>query len=189
MYNLRIIGIDPGSIICGYGVIEQLQKNKFKLIEYGAIKAKKHYEELPMRLKEIYLRISEVLKRTNPEIAAIESTFFSKNVQSLVKLAHARAVVMLASTLFELPIFEYSPREVKKSVTGKGAATKEQVSFMVKNILNIKETPDFLDVTDALAVALCYAMKGSQINNKPKSWEEFIKEHPERIKKNKLYND
>ena len=90
-------------------------------------------------------------------------------------------MAILAAVLVEIPISEYSPREVKKSVTGKGSASKEQVSYMIQNILDIKETPDFLDVTDALAVAVCHALKMGSISKGSKSWKEYIKEHPEKV--------
>ena len=107
--------------------------------------------------------------------------FYSKNAQSLMKLAHARGVAMLAASLYETAIFEYSPKEVKKSVTGNGSASKEQVSFMVKRILNIDETPDFFDSTDALAVAICHSMKAGKINAGPSNWKDFIKNNPDRV--------
>lgn len=175
-----VLGIDPGSVICGYGVIEK-KKNSLHVIEYGVIKAKKAHNELPNRLKEIYQRLLKVIERTKPEVAAFESTFYSKNVQSLLKLAHARASAMLAVAMNDTKISEYSPREIKKSVTGKGSASKEQVQFMVKTLLNIKETPEFYDVTDALAVAICHCLKSELPTKQSASWEEFIKKNPERI--------
>ncbi|MCL5991763.1 MAG: crossover junction endodeoxyribonuclease RuvC [Bacteroidetes bacterium] len=177
-----VLGIDPGSVICGYGVIEK-KKNSLCVVEYGVIKAKKAYDELPYRLREIYQRLIKVIDRTKPDVAAFESTFYSKNAQSLLKLAHARASAMLAAAMNDIPISEYSPREVKKSVTGKGSASKEQVQFMVKTLLKIKETPEFYDVTDALAVAVCHSLKSELPSKKAGSWEDFIKKNPERIAK------
>jgi crossover junction endodeoxyribonuclease RuvC len=179
---LRVLGIDPGSVICGYGVIEK-NKNSLYVVEYGVIKAKKASEELPNRLKEIYQRLLKVIERTKPDVAAFESTFYSKNAQSLLKLAHARASAILAAAMKDIPIAEYSPKEVKKSVTGKGSASKEQVQFMVKTLLNIKETPEFYDVTDALAVAICHSLKSEIPSNKSGTWEDFIKKNPNRVAK------
>jgi len=179
---LRVLGIDPGSVICGYGVIEK-KKNSLYVVEYGVIKAKKAHDELPYRLREIYQRLIQVVERCKPDVAAFESTFYSKNAQSLLKLAHARASAMLAAAMNDIPIAEYSPKEVKKSVTGKGSASKEQVQYMVKTLLNIKETPEFYDVTDALAVAICHCMKSEIPTKKGGSWEEFIKKNPNRIAK------
>jgi crossover junction endodeoxyribonuclease RuvC len=177
---LRILGIDPGSVICGYGVIEK-NLNSLNVIEYGVIKAKKAHELLPDRLKEIYLRLMKVIERTKPDISALETTFYSRNVQSLTKLSYARAAAMLAVSMNNVQIAEYSPREVKKSVTGKGGASKEQVQFMVKTILKIKETPEYFDVTDALAVALCHSLRSEHTHKAGNSWKEFIKNNPERI--------
>ncbi|MBE2190057.1 MAG: crossover junction endodeoxyribonuclease RuvC, partial [Candidatus Kapabacteria bacterium] len=126
---MRILGIDPGSVICGYGIIE-VEAGKIILVEYGVIKAKKKEEDFPLRLKEIFERLTSVIERHLPDESALESVFFSKNVQSLMKLSHARAAAMLASTLREIPVAEYSPREVKKAVTGNGNASKQQVEYM-----------------------------------------------------------
>lgn len=180
---MRILGIDPGSVICGYGVIE-LSGSKIILVEYGIIKAKKKEEEFPLRLKEIFNRLTSVIERHLPDETALESVFFSKNPQSLMKLSHARAVAMLASTMREIPVQEYSPREVKKAVTGNGNASKQQVEFMVKSLLKIKESQDFFDATDALAVALCHAYRW-KLNAAPiKSWKDFATRNPDKIVKN-----
>lgn len=177
---MRVLGIDPGSVICGFGVIEKRQ-NSLYLIEYGVIKAKKKEEAFPLRLKEIYERLSQVIERTLPDEAAFETIFYAKNVQSAMKLAHARAAAMLASTMKEIPVIEYSPKEVKKSVTGRGAASKEQVKFMVKKILNMTDDHEFLDATDALSIALCHLNKRNLPGTSSSNWKEFIKNNPERI--------
>lgn len=178
---MRVLGIDPGSIICGYGIIEKVG-NSLVLIEYGVIEAKKKEETFPLRLKNIYERLEQVIERTLPDEAAFESIFYAKNVQSMMKLAHARAVAMLAATMKEIPVVEYSTKEVKKSVTGRGAADKEQVRFMVKKILNISDDHKFLDATDALAVAICHINRSSLPHGKSSNWKDFIKNHPERVK-------
>ncbi len=177
---MRIIGIDPGSIICGFGVIEK-HNNEITVIEQGVIKARKFNKDLNIRLKEIYARLYQVITRTKPDTAAFESLFYSKNPQSLMKLSHARAAAILAAVNNDIPLREYSPSEVKKAVTGNGNASKEQVSFMVKSILETKETPEFFDVTDALAVAICHAYRGNSPNSNAKSWSEFITQNPDRI--------
>jgi crossover junction endodeoxyribonuclease RuvC len=179
---MKILGIDPGSRICGYGVIE-IHGNSLELIEYGVVKVNKKNAPLPNRLLEIYNRLTEVIKRTSPDIATFESLFYSKNVQSLVKLSHARAVAVLAAVENDLHISEFTPREIKKSVSGNGNAGKEQVQFMVKTILGIKETPEFYDVTDALAVAICHSIRSDSKTQSVKSWKEFIEQNPDRIVK------
>ncbi|MDQ1265174.1 MAG: crossover junction endodeoxyribonuclease RuvC [Bacteroidota bacterium] len=179
---MRILGIDPGSIFCGYGVIDN-DKNSFKLVELGVIKAKERFPEFYPRLGEIYNRIEALIKRTNCTAAAFESIFFAKNPQSMMKLTHARAVAILAAVREGLPIFEYSPREIKKAVTGRGNAGKEQVGFMVQKILAIEETPELYDVSDALAVAVCHALKGKSLSSKSSSWTDYIKNNPNKIVK------
>lgn len=178
---MRVLGIDPGSVVCGYGVIEK-EGNTMILIEYGVIEAKVKDEAFPLRLKHIYERLAQVIERTLPDEAAFETIFYSKNAQSMMKLSHARAVAMLAATMKEVPVIEYSPKEVKKSVTGRGAADKEQVRFMVKKILNIKEEHKFLDATDALSVAICHLNKRNLLFGNSSNWKDFIKNNPGRIK-------
>jgi crossover junction endodeoxyribonuclease RuvC len=180
--KVRILGVDPGSIFCGYGVIEKTGQ-KLSVVEYGVIRAKKKHDDLNYRLKEIINRLTEVIIRTEPDESAFETMFFAKNVQSLIKLSHARAVAVLSAVLKDIPIHEYSPREVKKSVTGRGSAGKEQVQFMIQNLLQIQETPELFDVSDALAVAVCHSLKRDLPITSSNNWKEFLKNHPERIVK------
>ncbi len=181
---MRILGVDPGSIVCGYGVIEKEGKH-ITLIEYGVIEAKKREESIPLRLKIIYERLEKVIDRSLPDMLAIESVFYHKNVASVVKLAHARAAAILAAVNRELPTIEYSPKEVKRSVTGNGNASKEQVQYMIKHLLKIEETPEFYDATDALAVCLChlYRMNSAAPGAKRASnWADFVQKNPARVK-------
>ena len=177
---MRVLGIDPGSVICGYGVVD-FDNNKLILVEYGVIQASKKGETFPLRLKAIFERLTQVIERSLPDESAFESIFFGKNVQSMMKLSHARAAAMLAATMKEDPIREYAPREVKKSVTGLGNASKEQVQYMVKKLLNITETHEFYDATDALAVAICHTIRQGNDKSKSSSWESFVKNNPERV--------
>jgi len=177
---VRILGIDPGSLLCGYGVVEQ-QGQQFTVVEYGVIEVGKSRRSLPLRLRDIFRRMEAVVERSLPDETAIESLFYGKNAASLVKLAQARSAALLPSILRDIPIVEYSPREVKKAVTGRGNAAKSQVQYMVQKLLAIRETPEFYDVTDALAVALCHGLKKHTPQHHSKSWKEFVQEHPERI--------
>ncbi len=179
---MLILGIDPGSVVCGYGVIE-FYSGKLSLIEYGSIKVKKKNEDLTQRLKEIFLRLNAVIDRTKPDIAVFETVFYSKNAQSLMKLSFARASAILATSLKDIKFAEFTPREIKKSVTGNGNAGKKQVQFMVRTLLKIQETPDFYDATDALATAICYAFRNQNIAKTSKTWTEFIKQNPDKILK------
>ncbi|KXB98029.1 MAG: hypothetical protein AA908_01070 [Chlorobi bacterium NICIL-2] len=180
---MRIIGIDPGSLICGYGIIEA-RGNSLHLIEYGVVEAQRKSPALPERLALIYERLSAVVERSKPSAAAMEALFYARNVQSLLKLSHARGVAMLVLAQHKLPVAEYAARLIKRSIAGKGNASKEQVAFMVRSMLSIEETPEFFDATDALAVAITHALRvGHNVRTRLKasSWEEFIERNPDRI--------
>ncbi len=177
---MRILGIDPGSLLCGYGVIESCDRH-FLVVEYGVIEVGKSQRALPLRLRDIFRRMEAVIARTLPDEAAIESLFYGKNAASLVKLAQARSAALLPAILQDIPIIEYAPREVKKAVTGRGNAAKAQVQYMVRKLLQLQETPEFYDVTDALAVALCHGLKKHTPQTQSKSWKAFVQEHPERV--------
>jgi crossover junction endodeoxyribonuclease RuvC len=203
---MRVLGVDPGSVVCGYGVVEQVGK-KLSLIEYGVIEARRQHEDLPQRLKLIYDRLGQVIARSLPDELAIETIFYSKNVASIVKLAHARSAAILAAIGAQVPTAEYAPRFIKRAVTGNGAAGKDQVQYMVKTLLDIEETPQFYDATDALAIAICHLyqlgplagglvqagkskplststtkQKRGSRSSKAASWAEFVAKHPDRVK-------
>ncbi len=136
---------------------------------------------MPLRLREIYTKLLEVIERTSPDEFAIESAFYSRNVQSTLKLGHARGVAILAAVLREIPTSEYAPREVKQAVTGNGATSKEGVEFMVMSLLGLTEHHKFHDASDALAIALCHAGRINRPGGKAKSWKQFLVDNPERI--------
>lgn len=180
---MRIIGIDPGSLLCGYGIIEA-RSNSLHLVEYGVVEAQRKSPTLPERLALIYERLSAVVERTKPSAAAMEALFYARNVQSLLKLSHARGVAMLVLAQHKLAVAEYAARLIKRSIAGKGNASKEQVAFMVRSMLSIEETPEFFDATDALAVAITHAFRvGHNVRTRPKasSWQEFLERNPDRI--------
>jgi crossover junction endodeoxyribonuclease RuvC len=184
-----ILGVDPGTLIAGYGVIERNGKN-ISLLDVGIIKNSSDVS-MPLRLKKIYSTLCSVIDRFHPDEFAIETAFYSKNVQSALKIGQARGVSILASVNHEIPVTEYSPREVKKAVTGKGAASKEQVQYMMMEMLKLKKLPKHFDSTDALAIAVCHAFKFSaqrsvstSKNRKTgNSWKSFVEAHPEKILK------
>lgn len=153
---MRILGVDPGSITTGFGVIDY-EKGKLLLVEQGAIGTRRG-AQLPERLGVIHEGLRELIARTRPQAIAIETPFAGKNVSSLIQLAHARGVVLLAARSAELEIFEYAPRSVKSAVVGYGGAEKEQVAKMVRMLIpgcgSVKMSPD---ATDALAIAICHA--------------------------------
>ena len=156
----KILGVDPGSICTGFGIIAG-EGDGFHYVASGTIvpgKREQRYE----KLKVIYKQIEQVIARHEPTHFAIENVFYSKNPKSALVLGEARGVAILAATLAGLPVFEYSAREVKQSVTGQGGADKSQVSFMLGTILDMKETPRNNDESDALAVAICHAFKNRE---------------------------
>lgn len=153
---MRILGVDPGSITTGFGVIDY-EKGKLLLVEQGAIGTRRG-AELAERLGVIHGGLSEVISRTKPQAIAVETPFAGKNVSSLIQLAHARGVVLLAARSAELQIFEYAPRSVKSAVVGYGGAEKEQVAKMVRMLIpGCAALKMSADAADALAIAICHA--------------------------------
>ncbi len=151
---MKIIGIDPGLVCTGFGVIDS-SGNNLKVIDFGIIKADPK-DSLSQRLKTIYDDVKEIVEMYKPSVMSIEEVFYGKNVKSALLLGHARAVPMVVSANYNMPLYEFSSRKIKQSITGNGNATKEQVQFMVKNILLMDSLPQPLDASDALAIAICY---------------------------------
>ena len=151
---MKIIGIDPGLIQTGYGIIN-VSNNQTRLIDYGIIKPSPK-ETLANRLLAIFNDVCELISNSNPQIFAIEEVFFGKNVKSAMRLGQARGASMVAAASKEVPIYEYSARKVKQSVTGNGNAHKSQIQFMVKAKLQMDHNPEPMDAADALAIALCH---------------------------------
>ena len=194
MENEKIIlGIDPGTMVMGYGVIKEVGKN-MELLTMGVINLKK-LDNQALKLKKIFERVLEIVNEYHPDELAIEAPFFGKNVQSMLKLGRAQGVAMAAALYRDIPIFEYSPKTIKQTITGNGNATKEQVAKMLHFMLKFDEDPEFFDATDAVAAAVCHAIdKGKDVNytkhttekakaaRKP-DWSQFVAQNPDRIKK------
>jgi len=177
-----ILGIDPGTNIMGYGIIS-VSGNHIRLITLGVLKLDKTHDH-PLKLKKIFETVLELIEQHKPDELAIEAPFFGKNVQSMLKLGRAQGVAMAAGLYRSVPIFEYSPRKIKQSITGKGAASKEQVAAMLEHMLSIKQPPkSYLDATDGLAVAVChYYQKGTVVaGRKFTGWKNFLTENPDRV--------
>ena len=178
-----ILGIDPGTTIMGYGIIH-IKENNMQLIQMGVIHLSKiHSHEL--KLKKIFERTLQLIETYHPDEFAVEAPFFGKNVQSMLKLGRAQGVAMAAALYRNIPIFEYAPKKIKMSITGRGNASKEQVAKMLKSILKIQNMPKHLDASDGLAAAVChYFQRKSNINKENyTSWKNFIKQNPKKIKK------
>ena len=174
-----ILGVDPGTNLTGYGVIRQ-DNNSFSLIKNGLIKLPAR-NSLSEKLVIIYDELVKLMHFYKPNEFAIETAFYGKNVQSVMKIGYAKGAAILAAAHCKVPMSEYSPREIKKSVVGKGAASKEQVSFMIKALLTIKEKKMKYDESDALAVALCHAFRMSNHKKRGRDWKSFVEQFPERV--------
>ena len=148
-----VLGIDPGSQTTGYGVVEK-KRQGITHITHGEIKANKK-EVFSTSLKNIYNNLNDVINHSSPDSIALEDIFYGRNIKSLIKLGHVRGVAILAASQNNIPMFEYTPLEVKKAVVGYGRAEKSQVQKMVKAILKLNELPP-ADASDALAVAICH---------------------------------
>lgn len=177
-----ILGIDPGTNITGYGVIK-VTGNKPVLVSIGAIELSK-FRDHYTKLKHIFERTLGIIDEYHPDELAIEAPFYGKNVQSMLKLGRAQGAAIAAALSRSLPVFEYAPRKIKMSITGQGAASKEQVAAMLKNILNFKGVKIKLDATDGLAAALCHFYQSDKIHSEKgySGWNDFIKKNPERIR-------
>ena len=179
-----ILGIDPGTTVMGYGLIKVVN-NEMEFLLLNELDLKK-YKDHYLKLKLIFNRTLELIENYHPDELALEAPFFGKNVQSMLKLGRAQGVAMAAGLTRETPIFEYSPKKIKMSITGNGNASKEQVAKMLQNIFNFKKIPKNLDSTDGLAVAVCHYYNLNSLNNKSnyKDWSTFLKKNPDKISKN-----
>lgn len=149
-----ILGIDPGIAIVGYGIIE-VRGNNYKAIDYGCITTDSKLL-FPDRLKIVYDELINIINKYKPDDYAVEELFFNKNVKTAIKVGQARGVEILAAVNLGLPVFEYTPLQIKQAVVGYGRAEKHQVQEMVKLLLNLQEIPKPDDAADALAIALCH---------------------------------
>ncbi|MDR1347134.1 MAG: crossover junction endodeoxyribonuclease RuvC [Prevotellaceae bacterium] len=181
-----ILGIDPGTAILGYGLIKISGKNP-ELMILGSIELKK-YSDHYLKLKTIFERVTQLIDEYHPDELSIEAPFYGKNVQSMLKLGRAQGVAMTAALQRSIPIFEYAPRKIKLSITGRGSASKEQVALTLQKVLKIKTLPQNLDATDGLAAAVChyYQTSGAVVKDTSpyKSWKDFINQNTKRVKKN-----
>ena len=179
-----ILGIDPGTIIMGYGVIKIVNKTP-EMITMGVIDMRK-FTDPYLKLAHIHKRTLGLIESYNPDEVAIEAPFFGKNVQSMLKLGRAQGVAIAAAISREVPIFEYAPLKIKMSITGSGAASKEQVARILQQTLKFKEIPKDLDATDGLAAALChFYQKKPGIQQKSaggNSWKDFVRKNPGMVK-------
>lgn len=179
-----ILGIDPGTTIMGYGLIKINGKDA-SLIHMDVITMSKFPNHF-LKLKKIFEETIRIIEFYKPDEVALEAPFYAKNIQSMLKLGRAQGISMAAALSHNLPVFEYSPRKVKQSITGKGSSSKEQVAIMLQRILAIQAMPAKLDATDALAVAICHFFQNrvggsTQPEKKFNSWQAFISENKNKV--------
>lgn len=193
------MGIDPGTNVMGYGIIK-VTGNKAEMIAMGIIDLRKE-GDMYLRLGKIFQRVTGIIDSFLPDEVAIESPFFGKNVQSMLKLGRAQGVAMAAAINHSIPITEYAPLKIKMAITGNGSSSKEQVAYMLQNLLNInkEDMPKFLDATDALGAAYCHFIQicnpihestnstetklKTGRKSSSKSWEDFVNNNPDRVSK------
>lgn len=182
--SVIIMGVDPGTTIMGYSIIEVKGKD-IQLLSLGVIELHK-LDDAYDKLGRIFSRITGLIDEFKPTELAIEAPFFGKNVQSMLKLGRAQGVAIAGALSRNLTVTEYAPRKIKMSITGSGSASKEQVAGMLQKILKMKEMPQYLDATDALGAAVCHYYQLSSplaaAGSSAKSWKEFIAKNPGRIK-------
>ena len=179
-----ILGIDPGTIVMGYGII-RIEGKKPILEAMGVLQLNK-YEDHYVRLKKIFERVLSLIDQYHPDELAIEAPFFGKNVQSMLKLGRAQGTAISAALSRDIPIFEYAPLKIKMSITGNGQASKEQVAGMLQRILHISKDNMLpqLDATDGLAAALCHFLQSNNpvSDKKYSGWKDYIARNPGKVK-------
>jgi len=151
---MRILGIDPGIAIVGYGVVDK-EGNRYKTIAYDAVTTKAH-TPLEDRLEKVYNGVCEIIKEYKPDAMSIEELFFNNNAKTALTVGQARGVIILAAVQNHIPVYEYTPLQVKQALTGYGRASKTQIQQMMKSMLGLVEVPKPDDVADALAIAVCH---------------------------------
>lgn len=159
---MRILGIDPGYGIVGWGLIDA--DNGIQVIDYGVVSTPKELT-LPERLEVIYSSIQSLINSYKPDVMAVEELFYFKNQTTVIPVAEARGVILLSARMCKLPIFEYTPLQIKQALTGFGRAEKAQVQYMVKTLLGLEKVPKPDDAADALAVAICHSQINPSLND------------------------
>ena len=155
-----VLGIDPGTAVTGFGVVERSASGRLRLLECGVIRTASG-RPLPSRIRDIYEGVAELIERHAPVAVSVEDVFHGKNARTALSLGHARGAILLAAAHARVAVAEYAPREIKKAVVGNGNATKDQVGFMVQQQLRLRAAPSPADAADGVAAALCHCMIGT----------------------------
>ncbi len=179
---IKILGIDPGTNVTGYGLVE-IRNKKPVILDMGKITPKRgmvHYE----RIKVLHEEALKLMVKYQPDVMAIEAPFYGKDIQAMLKLGRAQGVIMVAALMHNIPIHEYAPLLVKQSITGMGRASKEQVAYFLQKVYHLNKLPDKMDITDAIAVAICHFIQLDRPQQKKeyKNWEDYIKKNPGKVK-------
>ncbi len=181
--NYRILGVDPGTNILGFGILE-IKDKTLQLKDLGVLHLKSE-EEQAIKLQRIFEHLQEIIAQYQPREMAIETPFYGKNVQSMFKLGRAQGVAIAAAITKGVTVTEYAARKIKQAVTGNGNASKEQVAAMLEKILQTNLNEKYFDATDALATALCHYYQSTNrigAGKKNNTWSSFIKDNPKRVK-------
>ena len=160
---MRVLGIDPGTAVLGYGVVESANGRAGKLVECGVLRTRAE-DALPRRLRLLHDGIAELILRHQPDAVAVETAFHARNARTTMVLSHARGVILLAAEQASVPVREYAPAEVKKAIVGRGAALKPQVAQMVRQLLRLASAPEPADASDGVAIALTDLLVASRRN-------------------------
>jgi crossover junction endodeoxyribonuclease RuvC len=152
-----ILGIDPGTTLIGYGLLE-FQNDKPRAVDHGVIRINKNCS-FQVQLQQIYRAVTNLLKQINPHVVAIEEVYVSQNAKTTLRLGHARGVILLAVANLEIPVSEYAPREIKQAVCGNGNASKQQIQWMIANMLHLDSEMVSKDAADAMAAAVCHGLR------------------------------
>lgn len=184
-----ILGIDPGTNVLGYCILEQKGKEmrllKMDILRLGTLK------DMSTKMKILFDSIVSIIDKYHPDILSIEAPFFGKNVQSMLKLGRAQGLCIAAAFSRDIPFVEYAPRKIKQSITGNGASSKEQVALMLQRILKFEDMPKYLDATDALAAAVCHVYQRDIVfeettpakpKSKKASWASFVSDNPNKVR-------
>jgi crossover junction endodeoxyribonuclease RuvC len=179
-----IMGIDPGSNLMGYAILRATGKSsKPELVVSGVVEMKK-LDDPYLKLQRVFQRTLQVIDAYHPDELAIESQFYGKNIQSMLKLGRAQGVAIAAALQRDIPIFEYAPRKIKMSISGTGSASKEQIARLLGKFMTLPATLSTLDETDAIAIAFCHHLQGglpSTGDARCKNWADFVKQNPDKL--------
>ena len=181
---MKILGIDPGTNILGYGIISVDSKGPH-YVDMGVFDLRKIKDPFD-KLANIFAGVTELIEVHNPDHLAVESPFYGKNAQVVLKLGRAQGAALTAAVMRGIPVAEYAPRKAKIAICGNGAASKEQVAMMIRKTLRVEIDPKYLDATDALAIALChhYQMSSPLVSSGgSQDWKKFLEANPDRVKK------